>query len=505
MEYKLLIEAAHALLSVGDFQKAARAIFDACKRAVGAEAGYVALLSDDGSENKVLFLDSGDLPCTVDPSLPMPIRGLREVAYRSKQVVFDNDFENSEWMGFMPTGHASLRNVLFAPMLVEDKAVGLLGLANKKGGFGGRDAEIAQMYADLAAISLMNSMAMQAVSDSEQRFRSVAQTATDALITVDDDGKVKFWNRAAERMFGFTSEEMSEKGLDDIMPVIYRARHHAGMERAKTGTHAIIGKTVEVSGRKKDGTEFPIELSLATWHTKEGEFYTSIIRDISERKLAEDAILHANNKLNLLSQITRHDMINNITILMAFENMAEEAATDPRQRTLLRTIKKTIEELTKQIEFTKNYQDLGLQVPCWNDLAKVLRREIESAGECGITFSIDVDDYEVFSDPMLGKVIHNLIDNSKRHGVRVKNIEVRATTDNDGLTVSFADDGEGVADEDKEKIFERGYGKHTGLGLYLAREILAITEITIKETGKQGKGARFELIVPKARYRHKAG
>ena len=504
MEYKLLIEAAQALLSVGDFQKASRAIFDACKKAVGAEAGYVALLSEDGSENKVLFLDAGDLPCNVDPSLPMPIRGLREVAYRTKMVAFDNDFEKSEWKEFMPSGHAPLENVLFAPMLVGDRAVGLLGLANKKGGFGGRDAEIAQMYADLAAISLMNSMSMQALADSELRFRSVAQTATDALITVDDDGKVKFWNKAAEKMFGFDSEEMSEKGLDDIMPEAFRPQHHAGMERAKKGVHTIIGKTVAVSGRRKDGTEFPIELSLAHWHTKEGGFYTSIIRDITERKLAEDAVLQANTKLNLLSQITRHDMINNMTILTAFENMAEEAATDPRQRTLLRTIRKTIEELTKQIEFTKNYEDLGIQVPCWSDFSRVMREEIESTGECGISFSIDVDDYEIFADPMLGKVIHNLIDNSKRHGVKVKNIKVRTVEGDGGLNVIFEDDGAGVDKKDKEKIFERGYGKHTGLGLYLAREILGITGISINETGEQGKGARFELKVPKSRYRHKS-
>lgn len=503
MEYSLLIEAAQALLSVGDFDKAARSIFAACKKAIGAEAGYVALLSDDGSENKVLFLDPGSLPCTVDPSLPMPIRGLRETAYRTKEVVFDNEFTESRWMEFMPAGHAPLENVMFAPMLVGGKAMGLLGLANKKGGFVKQDAKIAKVYADLAAISLMNSMTLQSLEDSEQRFRSVAQTATDALITVDSDGKVMFWNNGATRIFGFTSEEMMGKKLDTIMPERFQEKHSSSMKKAKTGVHTIIGKTVEVIAKRKDGSEFPIELSLASWNTKDGDFYTSIIRDITERKLAADALIEANNKLNLLSQITRHDMINNMTILMAFENMAEEAATDPRQRVLLRTIRKTIDELNQQIEFTRSYQDIGIQMPSWLDLNSAFRNEIDNFNDIKISFKLDVDDFEIFADPMLGKVIHNLIENSNRHGEGVTDIEISIAEGGSGLSIFFEDNGIGVPASEKERIFERGYGKHTGLGMYLAKEILSITGIGMRETGEPGKGARFEILVPKDKYRHR--
>ena len=87
-----LLKASRAVLKNREFQDSARAIFDACKELIGASAGYVALLSDNGNENEVLFLDSGGLPCTVDPSLPMPIRGLRAEVYNSGQVVFENDF-----------------------------------------------------------------------------------------------------------------------------------------------------------------------------------------------------------------------------------------------------------------------------------------------------------------------------------------------------------------------------------------------------------------------------
>ena len=126
-----LLEASGSVLKYRRFEDAARSIFDSCKKLIGATAGYVALLSRDGTENELLFLDSGGLPCTVEPTLPMPIRGLRAEAYHSAKTVYDNDFPGSEWVRFLPEGHAELHNVLFAPLTIEGKVAGLLDPANK--------------------------------------------------------------------------------------------------------------------------------------------------------------------------------------------------------------------------------------------------------------------------------------------------------------------------------------------------------------------------------------
>ena len=154
LEVEGLLRGARLLLERGDFKTVSKRLFDACKEVTGATAGYVALLTPTGDENEVLFLDSGGRQCTVDPELPMPIRGLREVAYREKRVVFDNKFAESQWMVFMPEGHAQLDNVIFAPLIIDDKTVGLIGLANKVGGFDDRDAELVRAYADMAAVVL---------------------------------------------------------------------------------------------------------------------------------------------------------------------------------------------------------------------------------------------------------------------------------------------------------------------------------------------------------------
>jgi len=102
------LKASKAVLRSDSFNQIAREIFDISIDLIGAKSGYIALLSDDGQENELLFLEAGGLPCSVDPELPMPIRGLRAEAYRDMKVVFDNDFMNSQWVHFMPMGHVVL-------------------------------------------------------------------------------------------------------------------------------------------------------------------------------------------------------------------------------------------------------------------------------------------------------------------------------------------------------------------------------------------------------------
>ena len=170
-EISALLRSSRTVLQNKEFPDSARAIFDACKELLGATAGYVALLSDDGKENVVLFLDSGGLPCTVDPSLPMPIRGLRAEAYNSGKVSIENDFPQSEWQKFSPKGHMRLKNVLFAPLKIEQRTVGVIGLANKLGGFTKRDAEMAMAFGELASVALANSKMLEILEENEKELK----------------------------------------------------------------------------------------------------------------------------------------------------------------------------------------------------------------------------------------------------------------------------------------------------------------------------------------------
>ncbi|MBU1194051.1 MAG: GAF domain-containing protein [Proteobacteria bacterium] len=179
-----LLKGARAVLGQTDFKTTARKVFDICSELIGSTSGYIALLSEDGSENEVLFLEAGNLPCTVDPALPMPIRGLRENAYRTCSTVFDNDFMHSEWIKFMPQGHVPLKNVLFAPLVIEQKTVGIMGLANKASDFTPNDADIAGGFGELAAIALQNSRNIDDRDKAEEQKTELIQELRRALENV---------------------------------------------------------------------------------------------------------------------------------------------------------------------------------------------------------------------------------------------------------------------------------------------------------------------------------
>ena len=113
----------------------------------------------------------------------------------------------------------------------------------------------------------------------------------------------------------------------------------------------------------------------------------------------------------------------------------------------------------------------------------------------------DTKSLEMLADPLAEKVPYNLIENSMRHGEHVTRIRIGAEQKGDAMLIVYEDDGVGISEEDKKRLFEKGFGKNTGFGLFLTREILTITRIAITETGTAGKGVRFEMLVPPGAWR----
>jgi PAS domain S-box-containing protein len=223
--------------------------------------------------------------------------------------------------------------------------------------------------------------------------------------------------------------------------------------------------------------------------------------DITRRRQAEEALRQSNLKLTLISSLTRHDINNQLMLMQGFVTLLEREPHDPSCSTYFQKINTAAERISAMIRFTREYEKSGISSPAWLDcrtLADNAAQEIQP-GRILVKNDLPVG-AKIFADPLIARVCYNLLDNAVTHGGKISTIRFSSEQQNGELVVICKDDGEGIPAEDKEKIFLRGYGKHSGMGLFLAREVLAITGITIRENGEPGTGARFEIHIPAGSY-----
>jgi len=227
--------------------------------------------------------------------------------------------------------------------------------------------------------------------------------------------------------------------------------------------------------------------------------------DRTQRELINlgEELSRANEKLKVLDSITRHDTINQLTILMGRLGILKSSVSD---KEVLRRIDDSIRaagSIDATIKFSREYQDIGASGPIWINVGQALSSSLKVVHVPeSVSVSAEVNGVEVLADGMFEKVLINLLDNSLRYAEHLSGIRVSHELRADGaLVIVLEDDGVGIPDEDKGKLFTRGFGKHTGLGLYLSKEILGYTGITISEHGVPGKGVRFEIRVPQEKYR----
>ncbi|WP_292417709.1 PAS domain S-box protein [Methanoregula sp.] len=337
--------------------------------------------------------------------------------------------------------------------------------------------------------------AERAREESEEKFRHILESMQDAYVRTDRNGIVTMVNPSAVRMYGYTS---AEEMIGMPVAVLYYSPEDRETILKRLQTEKAI-TDISGQGRKKDGTPFWTSLNVQFACEEDGSISGSegFIRDITERRVMVQAIEETNKKLSLLNSITRHDVANQLTVLRGYAQLVELGNTDPVVIDFMQKIEAAADTIAGQIEFTKAYQELGEKTPAWFRLEEIM----EKTARPEVSFSKTCLEIEIFADPMIERVFYNLFDNAIRHGEHVTTIGIRCERAPDGLVIIIEDDGVGIVPEEKEKIFEKGFGKNTGFGLFLAREILATTGLTIRETGYVGIGARFEITVPKEMWR----
>ena len=226
-----------------------------------------------------------------------------------------------------------------------------------------------------------------------------------------------------------------------------------------------------------------------------------LIALFSELDDANKRLGSTNKKLNLLNSITRHDILNQLTVLLGYLEITQMETKDPHLLEYIKREKNSALTIKRQIEFTKEYQDIGVNTAIWQNVKDTFIKAFSLLDIMGISIDIKLDGLFIYADPLLEKVFYNFIDNSKRHGENVTEICSSYIVKNSELILIYEDNGVGIPTQEKEKVFELGFGKNTGFGMFIAGDILAMTGLSVKETGIPGAGARFEILVPKSAYK----
>lgn len=353
-----------------------------------------------------------------------------------------------------------------------------------------REEELRQKYEELLSAGFE-------LSTNEKEYQSILRTAMDGFSIVDiTRGTFTDVNDAFCRMLGYTRDELLQMSLHSI-EAQETARDIADHTR-KILDHGF--DRFETKYRCGDGRIIDVEVSVVYAGPQVGKVI-AFHRDITERNTRERALDQSKKKLSLLNTVTFAEIQNALFTLKAYHQMARDKITDPATGTFLEKEEISIQKIADSLNFAKSYQDMGINPPLWQNAGHVFLLAISHLDFLRIRHTIELDGLEIFADPLLEQVFQVLADNVLKHGTGATEMQLRYETAGEHLKMVVEDNGTGIPESLKNTVFEREFQKRRGKGLYLAREILGITGITITETGEPEKGARFEILVPGSGYR----
>ncbi len=361
------------------------------------------------------------------------------------------------------------------------------------------------------------------LEQSEMKFRSVVEAANDAIISSDSSGNIISWNRRAQTIFGYSEEEVIGKPLTILMSEQYEDAHSMGLGRIRS-TGGNSGKTFESYGLRKDGTEIPIEISIAGWKTEDEIFFTGIIRDITEKKRLETQLLRKQRmeSIGTLAGGIAHDLNNILTPIMLSLQMLKERFKDESSQKVLDILEKSSQrgaDLIKQVlSFSRGVEGERKLLQITNQISeieKVLKETLPRNIE--IRTDVQKNLYTILGDAtQMNQVLMNLCVNARDAmpdggilSITASNIfidENYARTDNEAkvgsyVMIAVSDTGVGISPEILDRIYEpffttKEFGKGTGLGLSTALAILKSHGGFINVDSKVGKGTAFKVYLP---------
>ncbi len=446
----------------------------------------------------------------------MPLRGLYRQSCEARAPRCCND---PLQVGLdMPSGHPLLiQNILCAPLIIGGEVMALLALANKPGGFTDSDLRMASAFSELASVALLNSRTLESLESSEERFRSVVQTASDAIISVDARDRIVFWNRAAENVFGYTADEVIGRDAVMLLPESLRSLFIEMAEQVMPTP--VEGAQSEMLGLRKDGRQFHMELSRSAWRSSDGVFYTAIVRDISGRVEMEH-LLRLQEKMASLGRVTAgiaHEIRNPLSginsYMYSLRNGIEAGIPDPQERSMLLSIADEIQGASNKIEgvirhvmdFAKPGMPKLTLININQPIEEALKLSAATLRKSGIAVQQELSEGLPLCRAdlqMIEQVMLNLITNAVQAMQAVtgeKHLELCSSARDGHIVVTVGDSGPGILPQERAKIFDPFYTTKpdgAGIGLSLCQRIIADHRGKLTIGVSRWSGAEFSIELP---------
>jgi len=330
---------------------------------------------------------------------------------------------------------------------------------------------------------------------SERLLKEFINALPDPAALYSRDGAVLIANTALAAFFGKRVDEIEGTHIQDHIGKEELATHLVKAREA-IRKKEIVQYELEASGKTLLFTLYPL-LDAGGEVAQIG----LLTLDISERKRLENALKKVTKKITLLNTVIFNDIQNKIFVQRGYQELLGKHDIDPLLRNYLVREEAAVREIQSSIDFARQYNGMGQSSPRWQQVTKVMAFAISHLDAESLARDFQLDGLEIYADPLLERVFLNLIKNVLQHAEGATQIRAGYNPHGEHVVIFIEDDGKGIPPDAKELIFEKGSGTAGAVGLFLSREILSITGITIRETGEFGNGARFEITVPNGSYR----
>lgn len=448
------------------------------------------------------------------------LKTLFGAAITSGDVVIANDPVADPRRGGLPAGHPVLNAFLGIPFLRGKKAIGMFGIANRVKGY---DQDLVEFLGPITATCTHIVEALKAdrqrerveeqLRKRETRMRTIFENVVDGIITTDEKGTIESFNRAAQKMFGYSADEANGRNVSMLTPTTHRGRHNKYIKDYLNGRDSkIMGAGREVEGIRKDGSAFPIDIAITEMWLGEERHFCSIMRDITERKKVDRM------KNEFISTVS-HELRTPLTSIrgalgLVSSGMAGElsAQAQPLMDIAVKNCDRLVRLINDILDIEKieaNRMEFSIQSI---GLMELVNQVVDSNRVYASEYGANI----VVSDMVPGTVVQvdedrftqaltNLLSNAAKFSPQSGTIRVATQARNDGVRVSVSDEGPGIPEAFQKQIFDKfsqADGSDTrqkggsGLGLSITKAIIEKLGGHIAFETREGKGTTFHVDLP---------